>query len=101
MTDEERADALARFQAQLDAQPPPTEERITRLAKLFGSIRLRMARDRARAPRQPSRSPDTSDGQRDSNALRPPGDAQQDEHGVRSEIVGASETAGQRRAGTP
>jgi hypothetical protein len=49
LTDEERAEALARYQARLDALPPRSEEWRLRIAALFASIRLRMARDRARA----------------------------------------------------
>jgi hypothetical protein len=49
LTDAERAEALARFQARLDALPPPTEDRVARIAALFASILLRRARDRARA----------------------------------------------------
>jgi hypothetical protein len=48
LTDEERAEALARYQARLDALPPRTDEWTARIGALFASIWLRMARDRAR-----------------------------------------------------
>jgi hypothetical protein len=40
--------AGGRFQARLDALPPPTEKQIERIAALFAAIRLRIARDHAR-----------------------------------------------------
>jgi hypothetical protein len=45
---EDREKARARFQARLDALPPPTEKQIEQIAALFAAIRLRMARDHAR-----------------------------------------------------
>lgn len=50
ITEAEQADALARYQAQLDALPPADEETNSRIAAKMNAIRLRMARDRARAP---------------------------------------------------
>jgi hypothetical protein len=49
MTPEELDRATARFQEQLDALPPATDEQIDRIAALFTRIKLRQARDRARA----------------------------------------------------
>jgi hypothetical protein len=57
LTDEERAEALARFQARLDALPPRTDQWSARIAALFASIRLRLARDRARAHLDTSDAP--------------------------------------------
>ena len=78
ITDAERAEAAARFQAQLDVQPPPDEERIGRIAALFAAITLRKARDRARASsRAGSELPesDTSGGFADDHAdVRSTGD---------------------------
>jgi hypothetical protein len=49
MTPEQLGQARARWREQLAALPPPTEERIKAIAALFNSIRLRQARDKARA----------------------------------------------------
>jgi hypothetical protein len=67
LTDEERAEALARYQARLDALPPRSDQWTARIADLFASIRLRMARDRARMMSQNETTPlsgvpDTSGG---------------------------------------
>jgi hypothetical protein len=48
ITEEERAAALARFRVLLGKLPPPSEDRVARIAGLFSSIRMRIARDRAR-----------------------------------------------------
>jgi hypothetical protein len=87
LTDEERAEALARYQARLDALPPRSEEWRLRIAALFASIRLRMARDRARAHLDTSDAPghnrrDTSDLPKQAD-IRPADDADRQVNGVR------------------
>jgi hypothetical protein len=48
LTDADRAAAVSRYVVRLAAQPPPTDERVDRIAALFAWLRLRIARDRAR-----------------------------------------------------
>jgi hypothetical protein len=76
LTDEERAEALARYQARLDAHPP-TDEQAERFTEPSRSARLRMARDRARRPDTSAPQPDSCDG-------RPQADAPGHEPGVGS-----------------
>jgi hypothetical protein len=49
MSPEDRAAADARNRARLAELPPPTPAGVARIADLFTSIRLRIARDRARS----------------------------------------------------
>jgi hypothetical protein len=82
IADDKAAEFEDRLRAQFDAQPPPDEERVSRIAALFAAISLRRARDAARARiagRQTIGSSDTCGG------YAP------DYHDVRSDSVGVHE----------
>ena len=49
LTPEQLDQARARYAELLAELPPPTPEQVDRIAALFDGIRLRMARDKARA----------------------------------------------------
>lgn len=92
IADDKAAEFEDRLREQFDAQPPPDEEHVSRIAALFAAISLRRARDAARAriaDRQTIGSLDTSGG------YAP------DYHDVRSNPVGVVERRSNRRGVNP
>jgi len=64
ITDEQRADARARYRQQFAALPPWSPERARAVAALFASIRLRIARDQARKVCSPNHLGNGTNGSR-------------------------------------